>query len=212
MICQDGDGVSARCAPSAVGATGKLGSRWESGVKTRRVWDGVGDASVRGRPGVRIRTEPAVASLPIVLFLAGCATVPSPLSTSSRATVACDLPPAVTAVTMVRVPPAVRSSEGRKGETTVAMLVDEEGRVRDAKIEVGSGWSEFDEAVLGQARNFRFRPGMVDCEPVEMWTTVKYSFGNTQRNVNITMIDRDGALASSRISAPWEPVGRTPAP
>lgn len=67
--------------------------------------------------------------------------------------------------------------EGRRGEATVALLVDLRGRVREARIESGSGWDRFDRAALEAAREFRYRPGMTDCEPAEKWTTMTFGLG-----------------------------------
>ena len=87
----------------------------------------------------------------------------------------CDFPPNAAGIWMME-----RLDAGdRRGETTVALLVDERGSVRQVKIETGSGWDRFDQAALGAARKTRFRPGWVKCEPAEMWTTVKYGFGNS---------------------------------
>ncbi len=51
----------------------------------------------------------------------------------------------------------------------MSLLVGENGRVRETKIETGSGWNAFDQAVVRAARRAEFRPATVDCEPVEMW-------------------------------------------
>lgn len=56
----------------------------------------------------------------------------------------------------------------------MSVLVGVDGRVREAKIETGSGLPAFDQAVLLAARAARFLPGMVDCKPVEQWTTMRF--------------------------------------
>lgn len=87
----------------------------------------------------------------------------------------CDYPPNPTGFWM----PETLDAGDRRGETTVALLVDERGLVRQVKIETASGWDRFDQAALRAARRSRYRPGFVKCEPAEMWTTMKYSFGNS---------------------------------
>lgn len=85
----------------------------------------------------------------------------------------CDVPPVPTEMILMG-----RFNAGdRRGETTVALLVDLRGRVREAKIESGSGWDRFDRAALETARKYRFRPGMTNCEPAEKWTTIMFGFG-----------------------------------
>ena len=85
----------------------------------------------------------------------------------------CDVPPLPDTLVMVE----NLGAAGRRGETTVAILVDVRGRVREAKVEVRSGWDRFDQAALRAARRTRYRPGLVNCEPGEIWTTMKYGFG-----------------------------------
>lgn len=86
----------------------------------------------------------------------------------------CDFPPMPDTVFMME----RLNAEGRRGETTVSLLVDERGVVREARVETGSGWDRFDQAALRAARRTRYHPGLVRCEPAEMWTTMMYGFGN----------------------------------
>ena len=86
----------------------------------------------------------------------------------------CDFPPNPAGIWMME----DLDAGDRRGETTVALLVDERGQVREAKVERRSGWDRFDQAALRAARRTRYHPGLVKCERAEMWTTVKYGFGN----------------------------------
>lgn len=86
----------------------------------------------------------------------------------------CDFPPMPDRLFMVE----KLDAGDRRGEATVALLVDERGLVRQAKVEAGSGWDRFDRAALRAARQSRYRPGLVKCEPSEIWTTMKFGFGN----------------------------------
>lgn len=85
----------------------------------------------------------------------------------------CDVPPRPTGLLFL----GHFNTEGRRGETTVALLVDVRGRVREVKVESSSGWDPFDQAALEAARISRYHPGMTNCEPAEKWTTMKYSMG-----------------------------------
>lgn len=81
---------------------------------------------------------------------------------------ACDLPPAPIELTV----PDFSGFEGRRGAIALSVLVGERGKVVDARIETGSGFPVFDQAMLLATRVARFRPGTVNCDPVEQWTTV----------------------------------------
>lgn len=59
----------------------------------------------------------------------------------------------------------------------VSILVDGRGIVREATIETSSGWPPWDREVLRAVRDARYRPYSPDCEPVEKWTTMKFSAG-----------------------------------
>ena len=85
----------------------------------------------------------------------------------------CDVPPQPTRVFFME----RLNTKGRRGETTVAVFVDERGVVWEARVQTSSGWDVFDQAALEAARKFRYRPGMTNCEPAEKWTTMMYSMG-----------------------------------
>lgn len=74
-------------------------------------------------------------------------------------------------------PPNLAGFRGIRREATVALLVDLEGLVREAKIETSSGSPDYDQAMLGQVRKWRYTPGTLGCEPAEKWTTVKFGPG-----------------------------------
>ena len=86
----------------------------------------------------------------------------------------CDFPPNPATVWMVE----NLNAGDRRGETTVELLVDERGMVREVRVKTSSEWDRFDQAALEAARKSRYHPGLVKCEPAEMWTTMKYGFGN----------------------------------
>ena len=77
--------------------------------------------------------------------------------------------PVPTFIVMPEHPRSTAGRRGTEGEATVSILVDENGRVRETKIETGSGWNAFDQAVVRAAHRAEFRPATVNCEPVERW-------------------------------------------
>ena len=103
------------------------------------------------------------------ILAAGCGTAPpAPASVSAKAP--CDSPPVLTDFSV----PEFSEFGGGRGESTLSVLVDEVGQVREAKIETSSGLPALDQAVLHAARGARFRPGAVNCEPAEQWTTMMF--------------------------------------
>ena len=137
-------------------------------MKIRSVWYRVGGTTRGSNRGAPFRRGPA-SVLAAAILGAGCGTVP-PARASVSAKAPCDSPPVPTDFS---VPEYSEFGDGR-GESTLSVLVDEVGQVREAKIETSSGLSAFDQAVLYAARGARFRPGTVDCEPVEQWTTMMF--------------------------------------
>lgn len=55
------------------------------------------------------------------------------------------------------------------------VLVDEDGRVVDHRVHLGSGHTAFDEAAAAAARALRYRPAMRGDEPVPVWVLVRIS-------------------------------------
>jgi protein TonB len=78
--------------------------------------------------------------------------------------------------TIPNYPPTSR----RLGETGVVMLqilVDEEGRVTNAKVAKSSGFQRLDDAAVKHVtRAWRFTPGTRDGKPAAMWLTVPVRF------------------------------------
>lgn len=79
-------------------------------------------------------------------------------------------------VTKPEYPPSERRA-GHEGTVYVQVLVLENGRVGDARIQTSSGFPRLDEAVVAEAkRSWRFTPGTEDGKPVQMWVTVPIVF------------------------------------
>jgi periplasmic protein TonB len=79
-------------------------------------------------------------------------------------------------VTKPEYPPSVRRAGG-EGTVYVQVLVLENGRVGDARVQTSSGHPKLDEAVVAEAkRNWRFNPATEDGKAVQMWVTVPIVF------------------------------------
>lgn len=110
-------------------------------------------------------------------------------------------------------PPNPAGFRGVRSEAAVALLIDEEGLVREAKIETGAGSPDFDRAVLVAMRNSRFRPGTMECEPVEMWTTMKFGPGQQiDESMGDTAVTRRVRHAHVLVLAPLLAAGCASAP
>lgn len=96
---------------------------------------------------------------------------------------------AIQAVTSDRVWPKSRPTNPRppyppasqrlreEGTVTLALYVDETGRVRQGKVEKSSGFPLLDESALTTALNsWRFTPGRLGNEPAAMWFRVNVKF------------------------------------
>jgi TonB family protein len=75
----------------------------------------------------------------------------------------------------VAVYPEEARAAGIEAVVVLELLVDESGRVVDAKVTTPAGHG-FDEAALTAARNFRFEPGRADGKPVPVKVTYRYQF------------------------------------
>lgn len=66
---------------------------------------------------------------------------------------------------------------GEEGSVVLLLLVGEDGRVKDARIDVSSGHRRLDRAASAEAlRSYRFLPGTEDGRPKAMWHRVKVTF------------------------------------
>jgi len=60
------------------------------------------------------------------------------------------------------------------GVSTVAFLIDTEGKVRNAKVLKSSGHDILDDAALTTLKNCAFRPAMKQGHPVEAWQPIQF--------------------------------------
>ncbi len=110
-----------------------------------------------------IRTTLLVAA--VSPAVAGCAT-------ASRGS--CDSSPVPVALPSWEVP----GLEDATGAATLSVLVDQQGRTRDLRIQESSGHPMFDETIRFAVQSTRFEPARVNCDPVEQWMTVTVPVGH----------------------------------
>ena len=73
--------------------------------------------------------------------------------------------------------PAASKRLGESGAVVLAMLIGEDGKVMEAKVDSSSGFQRLDEAALKEAlRHWRFLPGTEDGKPKAMWHKVRVVF------------------------------------
>jgi len=63
-----------------------------------------------------------------------------------------------------------------EGTITLTVLVDENGRVEDARVIQGIEGSDLDDAALKAVRKWTFEPAMKDGVPVKVWKTERIAF------------------------------------
>jgi TonB family protein len=83
-------------------------------------------------------------------------------------------PPALETPIEPRYPEAALA-EGRSAVVVLELIVDEEGRVAEAKVVAPAGFG-FDEAAVEAAKRMRFRPGRADGKPVSVKVTWRMKF------------------------------------
>ncbi|MET0397530.1 MAG: energy transducer TonB [Longimicrobiaceae bacterium] len=77
---------------------------------------------------------------------------------------------------LVTLYPAALRSTGVTGRTEVALLIDESGTVRDARLVGGSTHPDFDQPALLVSRGMRFRPARKGRCPVPFFATIPISW------------------------------------
>lgn len=66
---------------------------------------------------------------------------------------------------------------GEEGSLVLLLLVKEDGKVAEVKVESSSGFERLDEAAVREAsRRWKFVPGTEDGKPKTMWHRVKVTF------------------------------------
>lgn len=72
--------------------------------------------------------------------------------------------------------PRLAKQAGITGVVWVKALVDKEGNVRNAMVGKSSGTASLDDAAVKAAYNNKFRPGIQNGRPVNVWVTYKVTF------------------------------------
>jgi periplasmic protein TonB len=72
--------------------------------------------------------------------------------------------------------PAAERRLAHEGTVVLAVLVAENGRVANVRIEQSSGYSRLDEAAAREAYRWRLIPGTRGGEPIAAWTRVPVTF------------------------------------
>jgi protein TonB len=96
-------------------------------------------------------------------------------------------PPAPRVEKVVILPKSVRYTQpdypsasrrlNEEGSVVLALLVGEDGKVKEAKVETSSGFARLDEAAVKEAlRRWTFKAGSEDGKPKAMWHKVKVTF------------------------------------
>ena len=65
---------------------------------------------------------------------------------------------------------------GMEGRVWVKALVCKDGTVRDAVVAKSSGFPSLDKAALQAAKYNRFKPGIQNGKPINLWVTYKVDF------------------------------------
>ncbi len=72
--------------------------------------------------------------------------------------------------------PRLAKQAGITGVVWVKALVDKEGNVRDAMVAKTSGTASLDEAAVAAAKKNKFKPGIQNGRPVNVWVSYKVVF------------------------------------
>ncbi|MFO1369343.1 MAG: energy transducer TonB [Marinagarivorans sp.] len=73
--------------------------------------------------------------------------------------------------------PSESKKLGEEGIVALALYLNEEGRVQDAKVETSSGFARLDDAAVKQAvKAWKFEPCTEEGKPVACWYKIKFRF------------------------------------
>lgn len=72
--------------------------------------------------------------------------------------------------------PAASKRNGEEGTVVMLLLVTEDGRVADAKLDKSSGFPKLDEAALRESRRWRVIPAKEGPKPVASWSRFAMTF------------------------------------
>jgi protein TonB len=73
--------------------------------------------------------------------------------------------------------PSASRRLNEEGSVILALLIAEDGKVTEAKVDTSSGFERLDEAAVKEAlRRWRYKPGSEDGKPKAMWVKIKVTF------------------------------------
>lgn len=76
--------------------------------------------------------------------------------------------------------PATARRQGQEGTVIVAMYVQTDGRVTDAKVDTSSGFEDLDEGAVKYVKTWRLLPGTRNGTPEAMWHRFRVTFKLTK--------------------------------
>jgi protein TonB len=75
--------------------------------------------------------------------------------------------------------PSIRA--GETGTVVLSVLVLENGRVGDVRIDRSSGYPRLDDSAVREARRWKLKPGARDGAPAAMWKQIPVTFRLSER-------------------------------
>jgi len=131
---------------------------------------------------VPVNTPPPVNAIAAVSSKPQPEAPPSPLPVVSNAPPVPPCPIARTAAVISAsscekpaYPRASRSLE-EEGTVTLKFLVGVDGKVKESAVEKPSGFTRLDDAARQGLSKCQFKPGTENCQPVEGWASIKYTW------------------------------------
>jgi TonB family protein len=128
------------------------------------------------KPFLSVRTASCLTALSFALVaftLAARAEDPARAATATAAAPAAHPWPASTTCPRPEYPKEAMQAHWT-GVSTVAFLIDTEGKVRNAKVLKSSGHDILDDAALTTLQGCAFRPAMKNGRPVEAWQPIQF--------------------------------------
>ena len=80
--------------------------------------------------------------------------------------------------------PSASIRANQTGTVILSVLVLENGRIGDVRIEQSSGHARLDESAVREARRWKLKPGTRDGVPVSMWKQIPITF-RLKESVNL---------------------------
>ena len=132
--------------------------------------------------GVRICLFTLLSVVHVGLFVGGCSQESDETASQAASQTACgkiyksvDQMPRQMNDVFVQYPEDAMEAE-IEGVVQVKMLLGVDGTVLEAEASVSSGHPNLDQAAIEAAKQIKFRPGLVDGEPVCMWLYRPFDF------------------------------------